>query len=232
MGHSWSKQQPDDYYLGHNGGAAYGLGHLTGILSHDRRTDVVYSDVDDAPHTVTIGSRAGLPILVLDSDNGSKKNKPVDLPRRLGIVVRTSGSRLTKSATVVVTDFLRIVDGTKVVPRNKTWGTDPRNWQGVKGPAEASGGIRIGDTIHAINGSRLVNKSKRQVIKMLGECCASTRQQQRSSVVVTFRHGDIIPAVPWETEQCVDPPEGEFVETDHEWGCLAPLQMKDGSVSI
>ncbi|RLO07304.1 hypothetical protein DYB28_006114 [Aphanomyces astaci] len=228
MGHVWSKQQqPDDYYLGHNGGAPYGLGNLTGILSHDRRTDVVYSDVassSDTSHTVAIGSRTNLPIILLDSDTTTKKKaKHIDVLRRLGLVVRTSGSCLTKSASVVVTDVLRIVDGTKVVARNKTWGPDPRTWHGVKGPAEASGGIRIGDSIYAINGARLVNKSKRQVVKMLGECCSRQR-----SVVVTFRHGDAMAAVPWEAELCADVPEGEYIETDHEWGCL----MKVGSVSI
>ncbi|KAF0700447.1 Aste57867_9031 [Aphanomyces stellatus] len=223
MGQKWSKQR-DDYYLG-NGGSPYALNNITGILSHDRRTDVVLADGGsggDGPETqtVVIGSRGGLPLLDV---KGKKKNKQPDLFKRLGLVVRTHGSRLTKSAHVVVTDMLRVVDGAKIVPRNKTWGADARNWQGVKGPAEASGAIRVGDSIYSINGARVTNKSRSQVVKLLGE-------HGNRPIVLTFRHGDTMPTVPWEMETCVDPPDGEYIEPENEWGFLTP--MKIGSVSI
>ncbi|CAK4630035.1 hypothetical protein LEN26_010098 [Aphanomyces euteiches] len=214
MGQKWSKE-PEDYYLG-NGGSPYGLNHITGILSHDRRTDVIFPEGES---TVVIGSRSGLSLL----DVKTKKNKAPDMLRRLGLVVRTHGSRLTKSASVVVTDMLRVDASGKLVPRNKTYGLDVRNWRGTKGPAEASGAIRIGDAIYSINGARVPNKSRSQIIKMLGEL--SSRQ-----LIITFRHGETMAQVPWEMEHCIDPPEGDYVEPDNEWGFLTPMKL--GSVSI
>ncbi|EQC39120.1 hypothetical protein SDRG_03328 [Saprolegnia diclina VS20] len=219
MGQTWSTQK-DDYYVGST--SPYTMNSFsTGALSHDRKTDVIYDTDDHGEETLVIGARANLPLL----DIKGKKQKQSDLLKRMGLVVRTSGSRLTRSASVVITDVVRL-DGAKLVPRNKTYGSAPANWppSSVKGPAEASGALRIGDSIYSINGVKVVNKSRSQVIRLIAE--ASTHP-----LVLTFRHGDAMAQVQWDQELCLDPPEGEYKEPENEWGPAQPPKV-GGSVSI
>jgi hypothetical protein len=216
MGHQWSSPK-GEYYVGN--GTPYAVNHFNGLqLSHDRKTDVIV-DGDEGYESVVIGSRAGLHLF---ETYAKKKRRQSDLIKRLGLVIRTSGSRITKTATVVVKDMLR-VNGNKLVARNKTWGHLPQNWQGVKGPAESSGALRIGDSIYAINGVRTFNKSRGQVLRMLSEQCSRP-------IVITFQHTEIIAQVPWELEICMDPPEGEYREIVNEWGIAKSLKID--SVSI
>ncbi|OQS01303.1 hypothetical protein ACHHYP_01341 [Achlya hypogyna] len=220
MGHTWSSQK-DDYYVGST--SPYTMNSFsTGALSHDRKTDVIYNSDDHGEESLVIGARVGLPLL----DVKGKKQKQSELLKRLGLVVRTTGSRLTRSATVVITDVLR-VDGGKLVPRNKTYGPLPADWatsSSVKGPAEASGALRIGDSIYSINGVKLVNKTRSQVIRLIAE--ATTHP-----LVLTFRHGEVMAQVQWDHEACLDPPEGDYKEPENEWGAAQPPKA-GGSVSI
>ncbi|OQS05138.1 hypothetical protein THRCLA_02677, partial [Thraustotheca clavata] len=218
MGHTWSSTK-DEYYVGST--SPYTMNSFSsGTLSHDRKTDVIY-DVHDGQEILVIGSRTCLPLL----EAKGKKTKQTDLLKRLGLVVHTSGSRLTRSALVVITDLLRL-DGNKLVPRNKTWGNIPTNWPStsIKGPAEASGALRIGDIIYSINGVKVVNKTRSQVMKLIAE-------QSSHPLVLTFRHGEGVAPVQWENEYCFDPPEGEYKEPENEWGAAQPPKI-GGSVSI
>ncbi|KDO35723.1 hypothetical protein SPRG_22054 [Saprolegnia parasitica CBS 223.65] len=203
MGQTWSTQK-DDYYVGST--SPYTMNSFsTGALSHDRKTDVIYDSDDHGEETLVIGARASLPLL----DIKGKKQKQSDLLKRMGLVVHV----------------VRL-DGAKLVPRNKTYGSTPANWppSSVKGPAEASGALRIGDSIYSINGVKVVNKTRSQVIRLIAE--ASTHP-----LVLTFRHGDAMAQVQWDQELCLDPPEGEYKEPENEWGPAQPPKV-GGSVSI
>jgi hypothetical protein len=191
-------------------------------LSHDRQTEVRVGglDADGTPiDDVQIGPRGKLPFL----DGGARKH---DFFKRLGLVVKTRGSRLMQNAEVVITDYYR-VDAKRFVPRDRVQGPNPTSWSGVKGPAEASGGLRVGDTLYAINHRLVVNKSKGQILRQVQ---ALLEKNDSAPVVLTWKHTEDVNATPWELEICLPPPEGEYVQLENEWGPARPTKIS--SVSI
>lgn len=220
MGQSWSRN-------GLPGGGDFYVGPIYATsLSHDRQTEVRLggssSDGSSSElHTVQIGPRGHLPML--DAPNNMRKQ---DVFKRLGVVVKTSGSRLMQNAEVIVTDYYRL-EGKRLVPRNRVQGPNPTNWQGVKGPAEASCGLRVGDTLYAINHRLVVNKSKGQVLRQISSL---VDKSDGTPVVLTWKHTEEIDSTPWELEVCLPPPEGEYVQLENEWGPARPTKIS--SVSI
>ncbi|TYZ57037.1 hypothetical protein PybrP1_000005 [[Pythium] brassicae (nom. inval.)] len=222
MGQSWSRS-------GLPGGGDFYVGPIYATsLSHDRQTEVRLGESDASgggggasATTVQIGARGLLPLL----DVASNMRKQ-DVFKRLGVLVKTSGSRLMQNAEVVVTDYYRL-EGKRLVPRDRVQGPNPTNWQGVKGPAEASTGLRVGDTLYAINHRLVVNKSKGQVLRQINSLLDKS---DGTPVILTWKHTEEIDSTPWELEVCLPPPEGEFVQLENEWGPARPTKIS--SVSI
>ncbi|EEY66999.1 uncharacterized protein PITG_17489 [Phytophthora infestans T30-4] len=207
--------------LSHNGmpsgGDFYGAPIYATSLSHDRQTEVRVSGDSD---TVQIGPRAQLPYLEMP---GMRKQ---DFFRRLGLVVKTRGSRITQNAEVVIADFYRL-DGKRFVPRDHGQGPQPTDWHGLKGPAEASCGLRAGDTLYAINHRLVMNKSKGQVLRQINSLL---EKGDGTAVVLTWKHTDEVDVVSWENELCMPPPEGVYTQMENEWGPARPSKIS--SVSI
>ncbi|TMW62423.1 hypothetical protein Poli38472_005041 [Pythium oligandrum] len=192
-------------------------------LSHDRQTEVRVGGLDangNALDTAQIGPRGQLPYL-----EASAVRKQ-DFFKRLGLVVKTRGSRLMQNAEVVITDYYRL-EGKRFVPRDRVQGPTPTNWHGVKGPAESSTYLRTGDTLYAINHRLVVNKSKGQVLRQIH---ALLEKNDSAPVVLTWKHTEDVNSTPWELEVCLPPPEGEFVQLENEWGPARPTKIS--SVSI
>lgn len=187
-------------------------------LSHDRQTEVRIIAGEEA--TVQIGPRGQLAYLETSS------MRKQDVFKRLGLVVKTRGSRLMNNAEVVITDYYRL-DGKRFVARDRTQGTNPTNWHGVKGPAEASQGLRIGDTLYAINHRMIMSKSKGQVLRQIHSLM---EKGDGTPIVLTWKHTEDVNAIPWESEVCLPPPEGEYVQLENEWGPARPTKIS--SVSI
>uniref|UniRef100_M4BQ54 PDZ domain-containing protein n=1 Tax=Hyaloperonospora arabidopsidis (strain Emoy2) TaxID=559515 RepID=M4BQ54_HYAAE len=198
-------------------GDCYGAPIYATSLSHDRQTEVCISGDSD---TVQIGPRAQLPYLDLA---GTRRH---DLFRQLGLVVKTRGNRITQNAEVLITDFYRL-DGKRFVSRDHDQGPKLTDWRGLKGPAEASCGLRVGDTLYAINHRLVVNKSKRQVLRQINSLL---EKGDGAAVVLTWKHTDEIEAVCWENELCMPPPEGVYTQLENEWGPARPSKIS--SVSI
>lgn len=193
-------------------------------LSHDRQTEVRVGgvDADGAPiDTAQIGPRGKLPYLEI-SANARKQ----DFFKRLGLVVKTRGSRLMQNAEVVITDYYRL-EGKRFVLRDRVQGPNATNWHGTKGPAEASTELRVGDTLYAINHRLVVNKSKGQILRQIH---ALLEKNDRAPLVLTWKHTEDVNATPWELEICLPPPEGEYVQLENEWGPARPTKIS--SVSI
>lgn len=212
MGQGWSSKggPGGDFYVG----PIYATS-----LSHDRQTEVRLGG-DATDKTVQVGPRSQLPVL----ETGTLRKQ--DVFKRLGIVVKTRGSRLMQNAEVVMTDFYRL-DGKRLVPRNRVQGPSVTNWSGVKGPAEASCGLRVGDTLYAINHRLVVNKSKGQVLRQISSLL---EKSDGVPVLLTWKHSEDINATPWEMEVCMPPPEGVYVQLENEWGPARPTKIS--SVSI
>ncbi|GAB9472363.1 hypothetical protein Gpo141_00009544 [Globisporangium polare] len=219
MGQSWSRN-------GLPGGGDFYVGPIYATsLSHDRQTEVRLGGIDAngsaATQTVQIGPRGQLELL--DVPTNMRKQ---DVFKRLGVLVKTSGSRLMQNAEVVVTDYYRM-EGKRLVPRNRVQGPNPTNWQGVKGPGEASAGLRIGDTLYAINHRLVVNKSKGQVLRQISSLLDKS---DSAPVILTWKHTEDIDSTPWELEVCLPPPEGVYTQLENEWGPARPTKIS--SVSI
>ncbi|GLD99285.1 hypothetical protein PINS_up008003 [Pythium insidiosum] len=192
-------------------------------LSHDRQTEVRVGglDADGTPiDTVQVGPRSKLAYLEATS------MRKQDFFKRLGLVVKTRGSRLMQNAEVVITDYYRL-EGKRFVPRDRVQGPNPTNWHGSKGPAEASTGLRVGDTLYAINHRLVVNKSKGQVLRQIHSLL---EKNDGSPVILTWKHTEEVNSTPWELEICLPPPEGEYLQMENEWGPARPTKIS--SVSI
>jgi hypothetical protein len=195
-------------------------------LSHDRQTEVRIGGSDSSGtsanvKTVQVGPRAQLPYL-----EASSIRKP-DIFKRLGIIVKTSGSRLMQNAEVVVTDYYRL-DGKKFVARDRTQGSNPADWHGVKGPAEASTSLRVGDVLYAINHRLVINKSRGQLMREIQSLI--DKSDGMTPVILTWKHTEEVNSTPFEVEIPLPPPEGVYVQLENEWGPAKP--MKISSVSI
>jgi hypothetical protein len=216
MGQGWSRS-------GVPGGGDFYVGPIYATsLSHDRQTEVRAGGVDangDAD-SMQIGPRGQLAYLETPA------MRRQDFFKRLGVVAKTRGSRLMQNAEVVVADYYRL-DGKRFVARDRDQGPMPTNWQGVKGPAEASGGLRVGDTLYAINHRLVVNKSRGQVLRQIN---ALLEKSDGVPVLLTFKHSEDVNAVPWELEVAMPPPEGVWTQLDNEWGPARPTKIS--SVSI
>ncbi|TDH67558.1 hypothetical protein CCR75_005358 [Bremia lactucae] len=210
MGQGWSHNGllSADFY----GGPIYATS-----LSHDRQTEVRVNGDSD---TVQIGPCAQLPYL----ETPAIRKK--DFFRRLGLVVKTRGSRITQNAEVVIVDFYRL-DGKRFVLRNHTQGPQPTNWHGLKGPAEACCGLRTGDTLYAINHRLVMNKSRGQVLRQINSLLD---KGDGAAIVLTWKHTEEIEVVSWENELCMPPPEGVYMPLENEWGPARPSKIS--SVSI
>lgn len=216
MGQGWSRS-------GVPGGGDFYVGPIYATsLSHDRQTEVRLggSGANEDGETVQVGPRGQLRLLEAP---GVRRG---DLFKRLGVVAKTRGSRLMQNAEVVVTDVYR-VDGKRFVARDRLQGPMPSNWRGEKGPAEASGGLRVGDTLYAINHRLVVNKSRGQVLRQVN---ALLDKSEGVPVLLTFKHTEEINAIPWELEVSMPPPEGVWIQPDNEWGPARPTKIS--SVSI
>ena len=129
-------------------------------LSFDKKSELLYQIGTDV---VTIGTRCHLQLLPTDQTGN---NSITNLFKRWGVVIGTRGNRFARNAMVIVRDYYRFHQG-KYVKRNRHQGSHPNTWNGQRGPAEASGALRIGDILYAINGRMIVNKSKGQILRML-----------------------------------------------------------------
>lgn len=216
MGQNWSRS-------GVPGGGDFYVGPIYATsLSHDRQTEVRVGGLDAAggADSVQIGPRGQLPLLEAPTVRRQ------DLFRRMGVVAKTRGSRLMQNAEVVVADFYRL-DGKRLVARDRDQGPAPSNWSGQKGAAEASGGLRVGDTLYAINHRLVVNKSRGQVLRQIN---ALLDKSDGVPVLLTFKHSEDVNAIPWDLEVPMPPPEGVWTQLDNEWGPARPTKIS--SVSI
>lgn len=205
------------------GGDFYGGPVYATSLSHDRQTEVRVGGLDidgKVVETAQIGPWSELPYLEISS------MRKQDFFKRLGLVVKTRGSRLMQNAEVVIADYYRL-DGKRFVQRDRVQGPNQTNWHGVKGPGEASTGLRLGDTLYAINHRLVVNKSKGQVLRHIHSLLDKNDSQP---VILTWKHTEDVNSIPWESESCLPPPEGEYVQLENEWGPARPTKIS--SVSI
>ncbi|KAF1784654.1 hypothetical protein GQ600_13514 [Phytophthora cactorum] len=169
-----------------SGGDFYGAPIYATSLSHDRQTEVrVSGDSDTTP--------------------GMRKQ---DFFRRLGLVVKTRGSRITQNAEVVIADFYRL---------------DGKHFLRPSG----------GDTLYAINHRLVMNKSKGQVLRQINSLL---EKGDGATVVLTWKHTDEIEVVSWENELCMPPPEGVYTQMENEWGrrgqARSPLRLQTGCCSF
>lgn len=213
MGQSWSRN-------GIPGGGDFYVGPIYATsLSHDRQTEVRVGGADGAD-TVQVGPRGQLSFLETPT------MRRQDFFKRLGVVAKTRGSRLMQNAEVVITDLYRL-DGKRFVPRDRVLGPVPSNWHGQMGPAEASGGLRVGDTLYAINHRLVVNKSRGQVLRQINSLL---EKSDGVPVLLTFKHTEEVSAIPWDLETSMPPPEGVWTQPENEWGPARPTKIS--SVSI
>ncbi|KAL0589521.1 hypothetical protein ABG067_002425 [Albugo candida] len=206
----------------HGNGAFYVGPVYATSLSYDRETEVRIGSgggngILDVK-SVQIGSRGHL--LLLDT------SKKFDFFKRLGIMVKTQGSRIMQNAEIVIVDYYRL-QGRRLVARNRGQGPSLSNWNGMKGPAEASGGLRIGDTLYAINHRLVVNKSRGQVSRQIHSLLAKC---DGNPIILTWKHTEEVNELPWELEDPMPPPEGTYVQVENEWGSALPTKIS--SVSI
>lgn len=183
-----------------------------GGLSYDKQTKVIYSGGED----VIIGTRSELNLFP-----GLKAQK--DLFKALGIVVKSKGNPFTRNTTLVVGDYFRM-QGDRFMQRNKHQGLTSSSWYGESGPAERSGSLRIGDSLYAINGMVIVNKSKGHVQRTVQHAI----EKAQYPLVLIWRHRTGVNQIAWEDEECLPPPQGQFYQHDDEFG----VSLHQPSVAI
>ncbi|CCI42266.1 unnamed protein product [Albugo candida] len=198
-------------------------------LSYDRQTQVFIPTYNrklpasEKQHrTVRIGVRGGLPLLEFKTAN---RVHHLDIFKRLGLVVKTQGNRFAQTAEVVIIDYYRL-DGDRLVPRNRVQGAE---WQGIKGPGEASGGLRVGDTLYAINHLLVVNRTLGQVLR---EIHALMSKKEDDTVLLTWKRAKEVNGISWNLEVPMPPPEGIFMQIENEWGAALPNNFASSSVAI
>ena len=174
---------------------------------HDRLTHV---EVYEA--RAIVGTRQNLALLQ------SEKGRDV-IWNQLGLIVHTKGNRLMRNSTIVVTDYCRYLNG--------TWKKQHKQSTGTWGAAEASGALRIGDVLFSVNGTKVANRSRRQVQSMIQHLM----EVEEYPILLEWKHPNTSKAVAWEDETCMPPPQGEYYQTTQEMMRTRPT-TKYTSVSI
>ena len=184
--------------------------------SHSHCTTHHYFSMDryEGGDDVKMGTRRNLPLLSLAPATRG------DIFKRFGIALSTRGNRLSRNAVVVVKDYYRLHGG-KLIQRNKQQGTNPDAWYGEVGPAEASGAIRIGDIVYAINGKLTINKSKRQINNIV----KSIVDSGEAPLIIVWKYAEGVNQIPWELEVPMPPPEGVYWQPHKEWGVVRPTEQ-------
>lgn len=174
--------------------------------------------------TITMGSRTLVPLLGEEYKMGN-----FNFFKVIGIVVKTKGSKMMRTACVVVSDYIRFVDG-KYVPKSKVI-SDDRDVKSsdsisievgedrTQGPSESSRSLRIGDVLYSINGKLVLNKSKRQILKIINQILHS-ELENRTNVPLTmiWRHGVGMNEVSFEQEVPLPVPSGEYYRSPRAFG--------------